>query len=396
MHLTDGELRAYLDGESTGPNRVSLQSHLDGCPQCRQRLQQLSERAAWVSQRLEGLEPSKTPAMPAVGAARQRLRAYQNQKENTPMLAMLGKIFSRPYRPAWVALGLVAVLALALAFPPVRVIANSFLGLFRVQRFTVVQVDPGNLPEQLGSSSQLEALFSEDVKIEESGEVQAAADPAEASSLAGFTVRLPEDIRGERSLKVFPSTRLSFAIDLPRVQAILDEIGRADIRLPAELDGATVTIDLNTTVTALYGNCEDVLEEANRDAKNPAESQKVPRLDNCTTLVQTTNPEVSAPSGLDVAQLGQAYLELLGMTPDEAAQFSQNTDWTSTLVIPIPRYGSSYETVSVDGVEGTFIQQDLEDHVRQYMLMWIKDGQLYALTGPGDVQDALEIANSIR
>jgi hypothetical protein len=393
MHLTDGELRTYLDGESAAPSQMRLQDHLDGCHRCRQRLQQLSQRAAWVSGRMQGLEAGKAPALLASGVARQRLRAYQNHKENTPMLK---KIFSRPYRPAWVTLGLVAVLALALAFPPARAIANSFLGLFRVQRFTVVQVDPGDLPEQLGSSSQLEALFADDVKIEESGEVQAAADPAEASRLAGFAVRLPENVQGQRSLKVFPSTRLSFAIDLPRLQAILDEIGRADIRLPAELDGATVTIDLNTTVTALYGDCEATLEEANRDAENPAESQKVPRLDNCTTLVQTSNPEVSAPSGLDVTQLGQAYLELLGMTPAEAAQFSQNTDWTSTLVIPIPRYGSSYETVSVDGVEGTFIQQDLEDHVRQYLLIWIKDGQLYALTGPGDMQAALEIANSIK
>lgn len=393
MHLTDGELRAYLDGESAASNRARLQSHLDGCPRCQQRAQELSMRAAWVSGRMQSLEAYKAPAVPASGTARQRLRAYQNQKENTPMLR---KIFSRPYRPAWMTVGLVAVLALALAFPPVRVIANSFLGLFRVQRFTVVQVDPGNLPEQLGSSSQLEALFSDDVKIEESGEMQVAPDPAEASRLAGFTVRLPEDIQGQRSLKVFPSTRLSFAIDLPRVQAILDEIGRADVHLPAELNGATVTIDLKTTVTAMYGDCEAVLEEANRDAKDPAKSQKVPRLDNCTTLVQTSNPEVSAPSGLDVTQLGQAYLELLGMTSDEAAQFSRNTDWTSTLVIPIPRYGSSYQTVNVDGVDGTFIQQDLEDHVRQYMLIWIKDGQLYALTGPGEVQVALEIANSIK
>jgi hypothetical protein len=223
-----------------------------------------------------------------------------------------------------------------------------------------------------------------------------AADPDEASRLAGFEVRLPENIQEARNLKVYPSTRLSFAIDLPRVQAILDEIGREDIRLPAELDGATVIVDLDTTVTALYGECEDVLGEADRDPSNHAESQLGPRLDNCVTLVQTSNPDVSAPEDLDLAQLGQAYLELLGMTPDEAAQFSQNTDWTSTLVIPIPRYGTSYETVSVDGVEGTFIQQELENHSLQYVLIWIKGEQLYALTGPGDVQDALETANSIK
>jgi hypothetical protein len=65
-------------------------------------------------------------------------------------------------------------------------------------------------------------------------------------------------------------------------------------------------------------------------------------------------------------------------------------------VIPIPRYGTSYETVSVDGVEGTFVQQELEDHSRQYVLMWIKEDRLYALTGQGDMENALNIANTIK
>jgi len=107
------------------------------------------------------------------------------------------------------------------------------------------------------------------------------------------------------------------------------------------------------------------------------------------------SPEISAPPELDVPRIGQAYLELLGMTPDEATQFSQNIDWTSTLVIPIPRDGTSQQTVSVDGVQGTFIQQRLDGN-RQYLLMWVKDGQLYALAGPGGQQSAVSIANSLK
>ena len=392
MHLSDGEIRAYLDGERLFYDEGRLQSHLEACPLCRQQVQASQTRGSQVDQRLQDLRMNaQSPSHPNP-AARQRMRAFLFEKEKTPMFK---RVFSRPYRPAWAALGVIAVLALALAFPPVQAIANSFLGLFRVQKVTVVDVNPGDLPNQLGSSSQLEAFLSDVVNVEQLGETQPAADAAEASQLAGMQVRLPALAEGERMLMVHPGAHMSFAVDLPRIQAILDEIGRGDIRLPAELDGSTVTIDVAPSVAALYGECEADLEKASQEARRQGmdpDSQEMPRLPHCTTLLQMPSPEVNAPAGLDVAQVGEAYLQLLGMSPEEAARFSSTVDWTSTFVVPIPRYGTTSQTVSVDGVEGTFIQQGSAD---QYLLMWVKDGLLYALTGPGDLEAALRLAGSI-
>ena len=50
---------------------------------------------------------------------------------------MFGNIFTRRYARVWTALAVIAVLALALSFPQVRAAANSFLGLFRVEKVTV-------------------------------------------------------------------------------------------------------------------------------------------------------------------------------------------------------------------------------------------------------------------
>jgi hypothetical protein len=86
----------------------------------------------------------------------------------------------------------------------------------------------------------------------------------------------------------------------------------------------------------------------------------------------------------------------MGMTPEEAAHFAQNVDWTTTLVVPIPRYGTTYRDVLVDGVNATLIEQNMEDHARQYMLMWVKDGIVYALTGPGSGTRGLRIAESLQ
>jgi tRNA(Ile)-lysidine synthase TilS/MesJ len=50
--------------------------------------------------------------------------------------------------------------------------------------------------------------------------------------------------------------------------------------------------------------------------------------------------------------------------------------------------------VSVDGVTGTLILQ--KDYVPKYMLLWVKEGIVYALSGPGDSSTALAIAASIK
>lgn len=307
---------------------------------------------------------------------------------------MWKKLTSPVYRPAWVVLGLVAILAIALAFPQVRVIAGNFLGLFRVQQFSVVQVNPGNLPEQLGSSTQLEYLLTNDVQFESTGEWQQAADVEQASRLAGIPVRLPAGMRGVQSLGVQPGAKASFQVDLKRVRAVLDEIGQTGIELPKNLEGALVTVELPAAVTAMYGDCQPDLETARAHGFDPDDPKSSGFFD-CTTLVQMPSPIVNAPPDLDIDKIGSAFLQILGMAPEEAAHFSANIDWATTLVVPIPIYGTSYRDVSVDGVSGTFIQQNMEDHESQYLLMWVKNDIVYALTGPGNLSTAMRIAGSL-
>jgi hypothetical protein len=265
--------------------------------------------------------------------------------------------------------------------------------LFRVEQFTILQIDPENLEEQLGSSSNFEYLLAEDVQVEEFGEMQEVTSKEEASGLAGFQVRLPGAVDGDAQLVLQPGARVSLLVDLPKVQALMDELGISDPKLPAELDGAEVSLELPVAVAAAFGTCEvspEMVREAGVDPDGP-----IPDLSKCITLTQFPSPEISAPPGLDIARIGQSFLQVLGMTPEEAAQFGQSVDWTTTLVIPIPRYGTEYQEVLVDGVEGTLIMQSQRSEFPHYLLIWIKDGIVYALTGPGDVQSAVELANSL-
>ncbi len=120
------------------------------------------------------------------------------------------------------------------------------------------------------------------------------------------------------------------------------------------------------------------------------------RLANCIMLMQIPSPTVDAPSNLDIKQLAEMGLEFTGMSPDQARTFSQTVDWTSTLVIPIPKNGSSYKQVPVDGVTGYMIQRPIDD-APQYALVWVKNGIVYAIGGMGNNSDAaIQMANSMK
>ncbi len=387
MHISDGEIRAYLDKQPADAEKQRIQQHLDGCVSCRERAEALSARAMQVERRFSELEPSAAAAPLNSHQAHRSFEKRLAEKE----LTMRQRITTRAARPLWVGLAFILVLAVALAFPPLRAIANDFLGLFRVEQVSVIQVDSGFFSGRLGSSSQIENLMTNNMQVERSGVEQPAADAAQASQLAGFSVRLPAALETQPELVVQPGGQALFNIDLELVQGVLKELGQDNLELPETLDGAQVTVDIPTSVIANYGDCTDDTELEQRASSDPDDPQPAP-ANNCTAFLQMPSPSVNAPPDLDIERIGQAYLQILGMEAAEAQRFAENVDWATTFVIPIPREGTAYKDVSVDGVTGTLITH----YSKQYILVWLKDGLLYALSGPGDAKTALNLAETLR
>lgn len=387
MHPNEGHLRAFLDGELSQGERTRLQAHIDHCPRCRQRFESLHARAAHMQAVLAALEPAPDETAASVHTARARFETYLSTKEKIPML---NKLFTPRWRLAWVALAIVAILAASLSLPPVRAFADNFLGLFRIQQVSVVPFDPLNLPQNLKvDQPSIMQLFTNNLKYEQLGQAQDVTSAAAASSLAGISVRLPASLSGTPKISVQPGTKLSFKVDLPRIQSLLNDAGFKDIQLPQQLDGQTVNAELPMIVTAMYGDFQAAGPVTGRDP-----DIKGGWCPDCTVLVQLASPTVNTPDGVDLAAIGKAYLRLTGMTAAEADSFSQTVNWSTTLVIPVPNF-TSHDTVSVDGVNGVFIQQN-QQYSSQYVLIWVKGGIVYGLTGYGSQQSALDIANSLK
>ena len=175
-----------------------------------------------------------------------------------------------------------------------------------------------------------------------------------------------------------------------RLQGILDEFGRSDLQLPSSIDGALVAVHIPKSLTAVYGQCH---QPGKINAQKPP---SVADLAGCVMLAEVPSPTVSVPPELNIQQLATLALEAAGMSERDAQAFCETVDWTSTLVVPIPRDAGSYETTSVDGVQGTLITLRGWTHgMPGYSLLWVKSGIIYSLTGFGSADQAVPLADSL-
>ena len=384
-HLTDGELRAALDGELAA---AQLQ-HLATCTDCLLRQRQLQVRGQQIARHLAFLAPTSEPVPSAHNAWDRFFQSRLTIKE----IPMFKKWFAFPI----VRFGAIAalILALILAFPGTRALASELLNLFRVQQVTVIPVDFTGVKQLTGNDAlgkQLSDLISSSIDMtQKPGNPTDAADAAQASQLAGFTVRLPQNMTPSQ-ISVSGAAAFTATVDRTKAQALIDEAGRSDLVLPASIDGAKISVNIPASVNVGYGTCPKPQADDTQSDKSQIPGRQYP---DCVMLAEIPSPTIKAPADVNVAQLAQIGLEFTGMSSAEAAAFTNSVDWRSTLVVPIPKNAATYQQVSIDGVTGTLIQRPADDFP-QFALIWVKDGIVYTISGLGtNSQQAIDMANSL-
>lgn len=381
MHLKDNMLRALLDEELPDDEIEKAQMHLAQCPACRSRLARLNQQARQVNASLAVMAPTAKEQPGSSQIAYQRLihnppQDYSNKETSKIMFKK---------RPLLVTLAVIAILAVVFTVTPANAWASSFLGLFRVQKVQVITFNPAMAENAQGkldeNQTAIKQIFNDNMQISSHGESVAVASAGEAAQKAGFMPRIPGAIAAPE-ISVRPGMNAVFTIDQPKLQALMDAVG-VNAKLPASTNGKTITADIADAVVVTSGECPA--------AASNTEAQATP---DCTILVQLPSPVVNAPDNLNVQQLGQAMFQFLGMSAADAEKLSQHIDWTSTLILPIPQSSQiQYQDVQVDGVTGTFFEEVGQN---SYDLIWVKDGMLYGLHGPGELADAQKIAGSLR
>ncbi len=337
---------------------------------------------SWVRDKLELLTPNSTPP---VQVARIRMDSLIATKE----IIMWQKVFASKYRAVWAALMVVALMAVLLSFPQVRVIANSFLGLFRVEQIEPVDVGIrlDNLPNELEPHFiALDNLIADQVFVDKEIQPIPVQNISDASEMAGFQARRVTYPEGDTVILFQDASSVRFVINRERWQALLDGMGYDDFVLPESADGKEIKFNLPKAVITAIGDCE--FNEINEVKLGSPETK------NCTILMQSEIPTIEAPPGIDINRAGQILLQTLGMSEADAKEFSTTVNWATTLVVPVPS-DVDYRKTSVEGVDATFLEDRYDGGKSVYTLLWIKDGLLHALIGDGTLSDALRSVKSL-
>lgn len=285
----------------------------------------------------------------------------------------------RPSRkPAVVGFGIAFAIVALLSFAPARSLGQRILSMLRVQKVAIVPIDMEAISTTTdGRQKVLSQLISDQVTVTiKPGDPTVESSPDAASQAAGFAVLTLPGLGEPSRIVVRDESAFHITLDRDRVAAILDAAGRSDIPVPANVDGALIAVHVPKGVDMTYGSCSGASQEG------------------CIHFAQVPVPAISIPPSLDMASLAEAALQLGGMSAAQATAFCQTVDWSSTLVIPVPRNSSSTRTVSVAGVNGTLVQEQGRRGAG-YALIWVKNRQIFALTGNGAPDQALAVAESL-
>ncbi len=384
-----GDLRAFLDGELVGSERVRVEDHLASCLSCGRDLEALRVNASLAQSALDRVAPKATEVpQPAWSQIRDRAegRVRRPVTLGWRLSQMLGDLFrfvgGGRVRMAVSTAAALAIVALLFTLSPVQTVASSFLSIFRVQKFVAVQVDPTAMPKiaSPGELGSFKTTGDRTMKV---------VTPQDAERAVGFKMPVPSTLpsvlqASPTATMVTGSYSVTFTPDLKKVRAYLAAIGAANVQLPDNLDGAPITLQMPPTASTLYLEKGASVRNA-EGVPMPAVGQKF------LYLGAGSSPTMNVPDGLNVDQIRTEVLKMPGLPADLVNQLKSIDDWRSTVVVPVVK-GTSHE-VSIQGQTGLAIVQP---DGQGASLIWPRDGKVYVISGSFSESELLAVANSLK
>ncbi|NLD42060.1 MAG: DUF4367 domain-containing protein [Chloroflexi bacterium] len=377
-----GTLYAYLDDELPDTLAGRARAHIASCSRCQQRLAALRDSRRWTAKRL-----AAGPVPPAdLAAARARLgeRLGGADTSSRSRRWIMEQRDMRRWGPALAGVTLVTLLVLTFSSAPVRALAHQLLAVFRVERVAGLPFDPGSVsPENARTLEEMLHAAQPEAVVDEAPVPCASID--EASSLAGFAVRLPRALPGTEEVAIEVKGRTEYRVPLQRdmLAFLLQAAGMDSTSLPADFDSGEVTVTFEAGAHLRQGDLE---------------------------IAEILHPAANYPEGLDARTLAEAGLRFLGLPPQDARRISSSIDWTTTLVLPVPTTAATLREVQVAGVSGLFLEPTeatadpaqyaddpdwSEESLPRPTIVWQKDGILYALAADLSMDELVRIAESM-
>jgi hypothetical protein len=255
---------------------------------------------------------------------------------------------------------------------------------------------------------------------------------AAATKAMGFPVAIVSARKGQPEYQIEKKETIDFTVDRASLQEMLDQAKRPDLLLPASFDQAHVQIKIPQSLVQVYGQCggadaangnqtpvsedtpthtqiaqtddsdameiDDTEQPQVASAKIEPQIEKAPPEPNgCLIFFQMPVPEARVSSSMRFPLVMQILAQLVGSSDDQESAASASIDWTNTIAVPIPTTLATMENVQVNGTDATLIRLKRgESKYSPFFLVWIRDGKIYALLGPGDPNNAKALADSVQ
>jgi hypothetical protein len=375
IHLTrcpdEGSLRAYLDGELDASRRAALDAHLHDCPSCSAAVASLQTQAEFV-----GSVFSRVPVPePATRVAWRRFETRRAELDSGSLFWRLEMMWqSLRYRhmgPALAGTILVALLVGVMTVAPLRATAARFLGIFRVQKFAVVQI-PAGQPDRL-RNFQEQVFGKPEISKSTSTNVESAA---QAGKIVDFSVLTPTYLPAaaqSRTKFVVESARTAHTeVDVTAARSLLEAAGLPTDALPKDRTRIPMNASLPPSVMMVYGDDPQAVG-----------------------VIQGRSPQVDVPNDVDMTRLGEVGLQLLGLPADQARQLSRSIDWATTLVVPVPADVGEVQQITVRDTTGYVLSEKGNSH-NQSVVFWESNNILYAVAGQFNATELVKVAESLK
>ncbi len=339
-HLSEGTLRRMFDDPDAlgGSDR----RHYATCADCHARYAGLADEARAVATML-AVPDLKVDA----DAAFKRVQAAPDAR---PRFGFGLPIFRPVSRPMFA--GVVATVAIAALV--VTAFAN-ILPVFQPKTVEPVPITVGDM-ETLSQLSDYGTLtWSKQPKPEI---VLSAAEAAKVSGLHVPVVgTLPAGVSTTVTYAAMPQSVAVFTFDADKAAAAAAKSGKALPALPANMNGATLTVTVGPAVLEVFGNLQN---------------------------------GASSGSEINLPQLIVAAVP--GLSPQLAATIRSIGDSTTTLLVPVPIQYATSSKVKVQGVQGVALGDNTG---AGSAVIWIKNGTVYGVVGVLKQSEVLSIANQL-
>ena len=362
-HLDDGTLRRIADDPDARAGADA--AHLEGCAECKARLDRISDDARSIATLL------------AVPEARLDVpRAFQrvmSAPQAAPVLGIrLPVLRSRPRRLTFALVAAVTAAALT-------VVAFAAGGFF--YKPTTVQAVPVTVAD-MQALSQLADYGT--VTWTTQPNFQVATSAADASAMAGgmqapVVAKLPAGVSTTVTYGAMSKAVASFTFSADKAAASAARHGKTLPAMPKGMDGATLTVSVGPAVGEIYGNLNQ---------PGGANEVNLPQL----VVARSASPTASATQ-VGVKQLEDYILAQPGISKELKAAVNAIGDPSHTLLIPVPVQYATATSVTVQGVQGVALGDNTGVGSG---VVWVKGGSVYVVAGSIKQSDAIDIANNLK